>query len=105
MENRSGLVVGARVTHADGNGERAAALAMLDTAPGRSTKTLGADKAYDTREFVAACRERNITPHVASNDTPARGQRDRFSNHTPLGYALSQTIRKRIEEHFGWGKR
>ncbi len=75
MENRLGLVVGAMVTHADGNGERAAVLAMLDTAPGRSisAKTLGADKAYDTREFVAACRERNNTPHVASNDTRRGG--------------------------------
>jgi transposase len=104
MENRSGLVVGARVTHADGNGERAAALAMLDSAPGRSTKTLGADKAYDTREFVAACRERNITPHVASNNSRRGGSAIDSRTTRHVGYALSQTIRKRIEEHFGWGK-
>ncbi len=47
MENRSGLVVGALVTHADGVGERVAALAMLDTLPGTHAKTLAADKAYD----------------------------------------------------------
>lgn len=67
MENRSGLVVSAVVTHADGKGERAAALAMLDRLPGRHPKTLGADKAYDLRDFVQACRQRRVTPHVASN--------------------------------------
>lgn len=61
MENRSGLVVGAVVTHADGTAERAAALAMLETVPGTQPKTVGADKAYDTQDFVAACRERNVT--------------------------------------------
>lgn len=69
MENRSGLAVGAVVTHADGMGERAAALAMLDTVPGTHPKTLAADKAYDTRDFIDACRQRRVTPHVASNDT------------------------------------
>jgi len=104
MENRSGLVVGAVVTHADGTGERKAALAMLDTVPGMQAKSLGADKAYDTQDFVAACRERNVTPHVASNDTRRGGSAidARTTRHT--GYTLSQTIRKRIEEHFGWGK-
>jgi len=104
MENRSGLVVGAVVTHADGMGERAAALAMLDTLPGSHPKTIGADKAYDTRDFIAACRQRRVTPHVASNDTRIGGSAidGRTRRHT--GYAISQTIRKRIEEHFGWGK-
>jgi len=73
MENRSGLVVGAVVTHADGKGERAAALAMLESVPGEQRKTLGADKAYDTQDFVAACRERNVTPHIAIYDTRVRG--------------------------------
>ncbi|TAN31351.1 IS5 family transposase, partial [bacterium] len=104
MENRSGLVVGAVVTHADGLGERAAALAMLDTLPGTHPKTVAADKAYDTRDFIAACRRRRVTPHVASNDTRIGGSAidGRTSRHA--GYAVSQTIRKRIEEHFGWGK-
>lgn len=104
MENRSGLVVGAVVTHADGLGERAAALAMLDRVPGKHSKTVAADKAYDTRDFIAACRQRRITPHVASNDTRIGGSAidGRTTRHS--GYAVSQTIRKRIGEHFGWGK-
>ena len=104
MENRSGLVVGAVVTHADGMGERAAALAMLDTLPGTHPKTVAADKAYDTRDFIAACRQRRVTPHVARNDTRIGGSTldGRTTRHP--GYAISQTMRKRIEEHFGWGK-
>jgi transposase len=104
MENRSGLVVSAVVTHADGTGERAAALAMLDAVGGKQAKSLGADKAYDTQDFVAACRSRNVTPHVASNDTRRGGSAIDRRTTRHLGYALSQTIRKRIEEHFGWGK-
>ena len=104
MEHRSGLVVGVVVTHADGFGERRAALAMLDTLPGAHRKTLAADKAYDTRDFVAACRQRGVTPHVASNTThQGKSAIDARTTRHP-GYALSQTIRKRIEEHFGWGK-
>lgn len=105
MENRSGLVVGAVVTQADGRAERAAALAMLDTVPGKGQKTVGADKGYDTKDFTAACRERKVTPHLAVHDTRAFGKSTidaRTTRHR--GYALSQTIRKRIEEHFGWGK-
>ena len=104
MENRTGLVVGAVVTHADGTGERAAALAMLDTVPGKKAKSIGADKAYDTRDFVADCRERNVTPHVARNDTRRGGSAIDARTTRHIGYELSQTIRKRIEEHFGWGK-
>jgi transposase len=104
MENRSGLVVGAVVTHADGFGERAAALAMLDTVPGTGPKTLGADKGYDMRDFVAACRQRSVTPHVAVNEAHQGGSAldGRTTRHH--GYGLSQVVRKRIEEHFGWGK-
>lgn len=104
MENRSGLIVSAVVSPADGMGERAAARAMLDTLPGRRPKTLGADKAYDTADFVAACRGRNVTPHVAQNHARSGGSAidGRTAHH--VGYAISQTIRKRIEEHFGWGK-
>jgi transposase len=104
MENRSGLVVGAVVTHADGTGERKAALAMLDTVPGKGPKTVGADKAYDTQDFIEACRERNITPHVAMNTTRRGGSAIDLRTARHEGYDLSQTIRKRIEEHFGWGK-
>jgi transposase len=104
MENRSGLVVDAMVTHADGHGERAAALAMLDRMPGAGRKTLGADKAYDTGDFVADCRERGVTPHVAMNVKRSGGSAidGRTARHE--AYQISQWIRKRIEEHFGWGK-
>jgi transposase len=104
MENRSGLVVSAVVTHASGTGERDAAVAMLDTAPGTQSKTVGTDKAYDTADFIADCRARNVTPHVACNDARRGGSAidGRTTRHD--GYRLSQTIRKRIEEHFGWGK-
>jgi transposase len=104
MENRTGLVVGAVVTHADGTGERAAALAMLDTVPGKKPKSIGADKAYDTQDFVADCRQRNVTPHVACNDTRRGGSAIDARTTRHIGYELSQAIRKRIEEHFGWGK-
>jgi transposase len=104
MENRNGLVVSAVVTHADGRGEREAALAMLDVLPKSGRRSIGADKAYDTADFVAACRQRKVTPHVASNDTRRGGSAiDGRTTRHPT-YQLSQTIRKRIEEHFGWGK-
>lgn len=104
MENRSGLVVGAVVSHADGMGERASALAMLDTIPGSGPKTVGADKAYDTADFVSDCRRRNVTPHVAQNHERRGGSAINGRTARHAGYAISQTIRKRIEEHFGWGK-
>ena len=104
MENRHGLVVGAVVTHADGTGERAAALSMLDTVPGSHAKTVGADKAYDTADFIADCRKRNVTPHVAQNEGRRGGSAIDARTTRHDGYRLSQTIRKRIEEHFGWGK-
>lgn len=104
MENRNGLVVGTVVTHADGTGERAAALAMLDTVPGSHRKTVGADKAYDTADFVADCRQRNVVAHVAQNTARRGGSAIDGRTTRHAGYPLSQTIRKRIEEPFGWGK-
>ena len=66
--------------------------------------TLGADKAYDTANFVMECREEKVTPHVAQNITATRGSRidGRTTRHP--GYAASLRIRKRIEEGFGWVK-
>jgi transposase len=103
MENRHGLIVDARLTQASGTAEREAAKAMLDARPGRRRRTLGADKGYDAREFVDALRERGVTPHVAQNTSGRRSAIDRRTTRHP-GYAISQTIRKRAEEGFGWMK-
>ena len=103
MENRSGLVVSAVVTQADGSGERQAAPTMLDAMPARPTRTLGADSAYDTRDCVATCRARGMTPHLARNDDGRRSAIDeRVTRHE--GDTRSEVVGKRIEEHFGWGK-
>ena len=100
-ENRHGLIVDTRLATATGTAERDAALDMLDRQPGRCT--LGADKHYDTADFVAGCRERNCTPHVAQNTTNRASAIDaRTTRH--CGYAISQNRRKRIEEPFGWIK-
>jgi len=104
MENRHGLVVDAQVTLATGRAEREAAEAMLGKLPGRRRKTVGADKNYDTRGFVDACRKMKVTPHVTRHETRRGGSAidDRTSRHE--GYRISQKVRKRIEEGFGWGK-
>ncbi len=103
MENRHGLVVDARLTQADGYAERSAALEMLGNLPGSHRVTLGADRGYDTRDFVAGCRELGVTPHVAQNTTNRSSRIDKRTTGHP-GYALSQRTRKRIEEIFGWMK-
>ena len=104
MENRTGLVVSAVVSHADGFGERRTALAMLDAMPSTARRSVGADKAYDTADFVAACRERGVTPHIARNESRRGGSAIDHRTTRHPSYRLSQSIRKRIEEHFGWGK-
>jgi transposase len=105
MENRNGLLVDLRVAQANGRAECETALAMLEdnkAAAGRIT--LGADKGYDTAEFVAECRAIDVVPHVAQNITAHRGSKiDRRTTRQP-GYAISQRIRKRVEEIFGWAK-
>ena len=104
MENRQGLVVDVVLTQATGKAEREAALLMLERLPARKgRRTLGADKGYDTRDFVQSLRERNVTPHVARNQS---GRRSAIDGRTTSwgGYALSQRIRKRVEEIFGWMK-
>ena len=115
MENRNGLAVGGGVTLAGGTAERDAALAMIDkhragrrrVTPRRIT--LGGDKGYDVQAFVEDLRERNVTPHVAIQGRLTKtGKRrktkidGRVTRHA--GYAVSQRIRKRIEEIFGWLK-
>lgn len=105
MENRNGLLVGLQVDVADGYAERRSALELLDEhLPGSRRITVGADKAYDTTDFVAELRERNATPHVAQQITKHRGSKidERTTRHA--GYESSQRIRKRVEEVFGWFK-
>ena len=104
MENRHGLLVDACLTTADGHGERNAALHMIEALADRPTKiSLGADKGYDSEVFVNELRSLNVTPHVAQNDNGRRSAIDgRTTRHA--GYAVSQRIRKRIEEAFGWIK-
>jgi IS5 family transposase len=102
-ENRNGLVVETTLTHADGTAERRAAIEMLHALdPGSERRiTLGADKGYDTAEFVADLRRMCVTPHIAAK---ARGSAidGRTTRHP--GYAVSQRKRKLVEEPFGWGK-
>jgi len=100
MENRTGLVVDVQVSKATGTAERDTALEMLDKIPGKHRITLGADKGYDTKDFVATCRDFNTTPHVACRQWSAID--GRTTRHA--GYSVSQRIRKRIEEIFGWIK-
>jgi hypothetical protein len=101
-ENRHGLIVEASLTAANGTAERTAALDMI-AENARPGSTVGADKKYDTADFVAGCRERGCTPHVAQNDANRRSAIDRRTTRHP-GYAVSQGKRKRIEECFGWMK-
>ena len=103
MENRNGLVVAAALTKATGTAEREAAVEMMGGLVGGHRKTAGADKAYDTADFVAAMREMGVTPHVAQNDKGRRSAIDgRTTRHA--GYTASQKVRKRVEEIFGWVK-
>jgi transposase len=110
MENRNALLVNARLGEANGTAERKEALALIDGhRPGTRRVTLGADKAYDVTDFIAALRERNVTPHITIDGHLTKtGKRRktaidaRTTRHA--GYAISQVIRKRIEEPFGWIK-
>jgi transposase len=103
-ENRNGLVVNAEVFQANGTAERDAALVMLEQVLGGNRVTVGADKGYDTRGFVAECRHLKVTPHVAMNTGRRGGSAidQRTARHA--GYEISQKKRKRIEECFGWMK-
>ena len=105
MENRHGLLIEFAVEPADGYAERTSARAMLETAlPGSRRITLGADKGYDTAEFVAACRALKVTPHLARNESRAGGSALDHRTARHVGYAASQKLRKRVEEIFGWMK-
>ena len=101
MENRHGLVVNTRVTPATGTAEREAAVEMIEEIPGNHRVTVGADKNYDTKDFVKQLRESNVTPHVSQKrrHSAIDGRTSRR-----VGYLLSQRKRKRVEEIFGWLK-
>ena len=104
MENRNGLIVDACLTPANGHAERIAALHMIESRADRPTPiTLGADKGYDAEDFVNELRSMNVTPHVAQSTSGRSSAIDgRTTRHA--GYGMSQRIRKRIEEGFGWIK-
>jgi len=100
MENRNGLAVNGCVTLAEGRAEPQAAVAMVEEVPGQHRITLGADKAYDSKEFVQELRDHQVTPHLACKQTSIIDERT--TRHP--GYEISQQKRKRIEEIFGWLK-
>jgi hypothetical protein len=107
-DNRHGLVVSAVVTKADGYAEREAAKVMLNDArqvtdDPATEVTVGADKGYDAEEFIQACLEMKVTPHVAQNTS---GRRSAVPDEIArsVGYAISQQKRKLIEQGFGWVK-
>jgi transposase len=106
MENRHGLLVDLQVTPATGTAETEAAEAMLkrQVRRGIKPKTLGGDKGYDKRGFVSMLRSRKITPHVAQNIERRGGSAIDGRTARHVGYSLSQRIRKKVEEIFGWVK-
>ena len=104
MENRHGLAVQTELTPATGTAEREAAVTMITAQAPAGGVTLGADKNYDTQGCVAKLRDAGVTPHVAQNTGRRGGSAldGRTTRHP--GYALSQRVRKRVEEIFGWLK-
>ena len=105
MENRYALLVDFQVEPADGHAERRAALAMVDERlPGHRRVTLGGDKGYDTRDFVAGCRALTVTSHVAQNQARRGGSALDARTVRHPGYAVSQWIRKQVEDASGWMK-
>ena len=101
-ENRNGFVVEAELRQVSGAVERETAKDMIVRySPGAKRITVGADKGFDTADFVSDMRDFNVTPHVAQNTT---NQLSAIVHYPPLGYEVSQQKRKRVEEPFGWGK-
>jgi transposase len=106
MENRNGLLLDIAITAATGTAEREAAEQMLIRQARKRVKpkTLGADKGYDTNDFVQTIRDRKITPHVAANTERRGGSAIDGRTTRHAGYTISQRLRKRVEEIFGWCK-
>ena len=103
-ENRNGFIITTEVFPATGTAERHAAMLMLEQIPGGHRVTVGADKAYDTKDFVCECRNMKVTPHVAQNTKRSGGSAIDGRTVRHDGYDVSQKKRKRIEECFGWLK-
>jgi hypothetical protein len=105
VENRNSLIAAAMATHADGYAEHDAALLMLkEKQEGRSRRiTVGADKAYDSKDFVSAARELNVTAHITKNDKVRSSNLDRRTTRHS-GYAISLSRRWLVEKGFGWLK-
>ena len=105
MENRNGMLVDFQTTQATGTAERDIVPVLVDQAKERGfhPTTLGGDKGYDTGDCVADLRRRGVTPHVAQNTNGRSSAIDGRTTRHP-GYAVSQRIRKRVEEIFGWMK-
>jgi len=104
IENRHGLVVDTELLRCNGTAERDAAMLMAERVDGTDRITLGADKGYDTHDFVKEMRGMNVTPHVTQNEKrPGGSAIDGRTTRHP-GYQVSQRKRKRIEEVFGWIK-
>lgn len=104
MENRNGLVADVEVLQATGTAERNAALIMIERIADDHQVTVGADKNYDTKDFVAEARNMHATPHVAQNIHARRTSAIDGRTTRHAGYAISQQKRKRVEEIFGWMK-
>jgi transposase len=104
MENRNGLAVQTEVTQATGTAEREAAVDMIAAQAPQGGVTVGGDKNYDTQGCVADLRAAGATPHVAQNTTRRGGSAIDGRTTRHLGYDLSQRLRKRVEEIFGWLK-
>ncbi len=120
MENRNGLIVDCELTRASGTAEREAALIMIKRSRQGARKTakrtvrktrvtLGADKGYDAEAFVLTLKDQKVTPHITINGTVSKTGKlrktsvdGRTTRHK--GYEISQRIRKRSEESFGWAK-
>jgi transposase len=111
IENRNGMIVDAMLTQADGRAEREAAMILTYRQYQRNRNwrrrgpmTLGADKAYDTRDFVSILRQMNVRPHVAQNVNRSGGSAIDKRTTRHAGYQISQRKRPLIEKAFGWMK-
>lgn len=104
IENRHGLVVDTELVQPSGTAERDAAMLMAERIEGADRVTIAADKAYDTKDFVAEMRNLNVTPHVSQNEKRPGGSAIDGRTTRHAGYQVSQRKRKRIEEVFGWMK-